>query len=567
MKIKCTYGTAAGTGRSAQGIECQDRITTVKGNGVTAMALADGAARKEKSALCAGIAADAAAKRIRDRFDELYASDEETIKKIIIQSVMTELGKTELALISMASTLSFAAVKDHRFLAGNIGHGVIVIRKEGCSVLSGPQEGSFGNETNFITDLDAIDKLQIYKGELQEPFGFMLFSDGACHSLYERDHNKVSPACETLFQWLDEYDEKTVGEALTENISKYFTENTEDDITIALMVSDDSEPEVELTGDTELQTSENVQIQGAESAETEIQKSRTESTNVQQTDSYSPAGPVMVSEKEKGDGNKKARKNWVLALIVIVVAVGICLAISSALSSNRKDPAGEANQEQLMPEDQSAEEEPSTDPNAALDEGTSNIQKPDSNQIGSDSDQQKSGLEMYYPLVTYTASNPDFFSAGEYLVGTDIPEGEYFFHTGEMLKPGSITINDESCLSGELYCMNIQVEEGDVLTSSYPFTASENVNPVKPENGILISGKYKIGKDIQPGEYIAMTIDRGNRGKYYSIRNGKISNDTAFHVSEKVTVPDDGYIVLYNSAIASDEELLRKAAEDWGTGS
>ncbi len=543
MKLKYAYGIVTGTSRVEQGIECQDKINTIHENGVVGIVLADGAGRKVNSGFCAAIVVDAATNLIRDRFDELFSAGEERTKQIIIKSVMKELGKTELALISMASTLSFVAVKGRHYLAGNIGHGVIISRNESCSVLLKPQAGSFGNETNFITDLDAIDKLQIDKGDLQEPFGFMLLSDGAGHSLYEANAGSLSSACATLFQWLDEYDAETVGEALTENINKYFTKNTEDDITVAMMVSDETEPDEEF-------------------AKEEANK---EEPYIEEANAQEMIDPPENTEIKNTDRRSKLRKNGILALIMIVVAVSVCVAISPSLSWNMKDHNDMTNQDQLINKDGTAKE------SLANKEVLKN-EEPPKNEDRSEGEnpivkEEEDTLAAFYPAVTYTAENPEFFPAGEYEAGIDIPAGEYFFYTGELLMPDSITINEESCLSGELYCMNIQLEAGDTLISSCAFTASENVNPMQFVQGVLINGKYKIGKDIAPGKYIAMSIVKEYKGKYYSIRNGNISNDTAYRHAETVTVPEEGYIVLYNSAIASDEEDLERAADDWNSGS
>ena len=152
--------------------------------------------------------------------------------------------------------------------------------------------------------------------------------------------------------------------------------------------------------------------------------------------------------------------------------------------------------------------------------------------------------------MSFSADDPKSYDAGAYQVGEDIPAGEYFFWTGEMLAPDSVKVNDFTCLSGELYCLTVKVNEGDTLTSDYRFTAAENVNPIKAANGVLISGKYKIGKDIAPGTYKISPLDQNAKGKYYSILNGEISNDETFSSETTVNVPEEGFIVFYNSAVA-----------------
>ena len=120
------------------------------------------------------------------------------------------------------------------------------------------------------------------------------------------------------------------------------------------------------------------------------------------------------------------------------------------------------------------------------------------------------------PSVTFAVDRPVSYNAGEYVAGRDVPAGEYFFWIGEMLAPDSIIINDDTCLSDELYCMTVELKEGDRMTAAYRFTSEENVNPVTAKDGILISGKYKIGKDISPGSYRIAPVDKDEPGRYYS---------------------------------------------------
>ena len=117
------------------------------------------------------------------------------------------------------------------------------------------------------------------------------------------------------------------------------------------------------------------------------------------------------------------------------------------------------------------------------------------------------------------------------------------------MKADSVKINDETCLSGELYCMTVRVGNGDTLVTDNQFTAEENVNPVKAANGTLISGKYKIGKDIEPGQYTIRPEKKNTTGRYYSVFDGEISNDTEIAADTMVTVPEEGYVVFYNSIL------------------
>lgn len=424
MKTKFAYGIVPGISDSGQEAESRDKVGSVDKNGVAVNVLAESGA-------------ESAARIISERFDELYSSEDGIIEKAILEKSETD-------------SLLFVAVKENRYLAGQAGGGLIVRTDGSCSVLSKP-----------VTEGQGRKKLSIYRGELQEPFGFMLVNGGALPSLYEESAGNLSPACGTFFEWLKEYDEETVSEALADNISKYFLKNTGGDIGVAIMVSD----EEVLKGD----------------------------------------------EPSKNTGKTGQVLKYIISLAVVIITIFV-------FALERPEVA-----------DQKEHEIPEANPPVTY-------------------------SENYEPTVTFSVDNPESYDAGEYQVGEDIPAGEYFFWTGEMMKPGDIEVDGDTCLSDELYCMTVQVKEGSTLNTEVRFTAAENVEPVSAADGILISGKYKIGKDIAPGTYTVSPLDENEQGRYYSIFDEEISNDTEVKGETTVEVPDEGYIVFYNSALVIDNK-------------
>lgn len=422
MNYKYAFGIAPGNSNSGQETDGKDKIKTVHENGVAVFSLAD-----------SGRMAEAAATLMTEGFDEFFASEEDFIRTAILEKIPELSGKD--------STLLFVAVKENQYLAGHLGEGLIAGLNGSCTVLSKPESKE-----------QEITSLRVYKGELKEPFGFMLLSDGACQSLYEDGTGNLSPACGTFFEWLREYDEETVSEALADNIDKYFLKNTKGEISVAVMVSDQDNTAV----------------------------------------------------RERGKYGKIVK--YLIAILVVAAAIFVCT---------------------LIPRDGA---EPK-------DTGKEDPKPPVTNSAS------------YEPSVTFSVENPVSFDAGEYKAGVDIPAGEYFFWTGEMMEPGSIVVNDDTCLSDALYCMTIQLNEWDTLVSDHRFTAAENVNPVKAKDGILLSGKYKIGKDIAPGTYTVSPVNEDTKGRYYSIFDEEISNDTEVNGETAVVVPEEGYVVFYNSVL------------------
>ena len=488
MKVKFAYGIVPGSVGGGQ--DRRDNIRTAYENGVGVIFLAGSAA---------GIAAEVTA----ERFDELYASDDGFIRETLS-------GK------KADGALLFAAVKENRYLAGHMGGGLIARLDGSCSILSKPEAGG-------------PDELRVYKGEIQEPFGFMLMSDAACRSLYE-GADKLSPACGTFLEWLQEYDEETVSEALTDNMNKYFVKNVKGDISVGMMVSDKTEE------------TETVPEEIAASAEPEAIVESAEAEGIPETAELAEELPEeipesgsessFVSETSSGNGKDGSILKYLVAALVILVVIFVF-----TMKPGANEPKDAAKTESRPPVTSSENTSPpavetpaglSADPAAGQDENES--------------------------AVTFSVEDPVSYEAGVYQVGGDIPAGEYFFWTGDMLKPDSVKVNDVTCLSGDLYCMTVKVGDGDTLTTDVRFTAAENVEPVKAVNGTLISGKYRIGKDIAPGTYKISPLDQNAEGKYYSILDGEISNDETFSGENTVVVPREGYIVFYNAALTVGQQ-------------
>ena len=457
MKLKCAYGIAPGSLSADQEIECQNKIKIADENGVSVVSLADPAGVAENLGSSAELAAEAVAAIMAEYFEELYVSKDDFIKKSITEKIKQAFQREGNKFSNLDGSLLCIAVKENRYLAGHVGGGLIARLNGSCWVLSEPE-----TENHDMTNL------RIYKGDLQEPFGFMLMSNGACQSLYDGSTYKLSSACDTFFEWLKEYDEETVSEALTENINKYFLKDTKGDISVVVMVSDEDD-----------------------------------------TEPYA----VLPETRDpvKKIGNSTQLLKYLIAVIFVVAAIFVCTLIKPEVTEQK-------------------------------DQGKAETKPP---VIYSAS---------YEPSVTFSVENPESFEAGEYEIGVDIPAGEYFFWTGDMLKPDSVEVNGDTCLSAELYCMTIKVDEGDTLISEYRFTAAENVNPVKATKGVLISGKYKIGKDIAPGEYKVSPKNKNMEGRYYSIFDEEISNDKEFSDETTVEVPEEGYVVIYNSVLAVDQK-------------
>lgn len=162
--------------------------------------------------------------------------------------------------------------------------------------------------------------------------------------------------------------------------------------------------------------------------------------------------------------------------------------------------------------------------------------------------------------TTTTAKKITSYSANMYKVGTDIPAGEYvLLSVGDN---GYFAISSDN--SGSLYsivandnfqkCSYVLVSDGQYLEFSnaiaYPANEMSKFSP--DFEGYLLSGMYKVGQDIAPGEY--KVIADGDSG-YYAIyssakqRLSDIVSNNNFESSKYVTLKNGQYIKLSNAKI------------------
>ncbi len=150
-----------------------------------------------------------------------------------------------------------------------------------------------------------------------------------------------------------------------------------------------------------------------------------------------------------------------------------------------------------------------------------------------------------------SAKQDSSIKAGMYKVGQDLPAGEYVIMAGT--SSGYFQLSKDS--SGQLdsiICNDmfenrsiVTVKDGDYFEfktgKAYPI---DKAPKVEPKNGVLQSGMYKVGLDLEPGEYKV----RANGDGYIEVANdsrhtltGIVSNDI-FSGDKYVTVKSGQYI-------------------------
>ncbi|MGN0677210.1 MAG: dockerin type I domain-containing protein, partial [Ruminococcus sp.] len=146
----------------------------------------------------------------------------------------------------------------------------------------------------------------------------------------------------------------------------------------------------------------------------------------------------------------------------------------------------------------------------------------------------------------------EHIESGMYKVGVDIPAGEYCVYASEENISGYYCVSSdstgsfESIVSNEIFQKNsfITVEEGQYLTLTGATACTANIANVDTSE----SGVFRIGYDIQAGEYALFSTD--TLGGYYSVNSDSsgtfesiIGNDN-FSYNAIITVSNGQYLKL-----------------------
>ena len=205
------------------------------------LSLADGAGSCKHSDIGAEIITKKILEYIQGNFDYLYSYKTDNISKKLLDYIESKLKEIssdkKINLKDLSSTLLFVAIKDNKYIVGHIGDGVIGMldKDNNLSTISHPSNGEFSNVTFFTTSLHYPERLRIIKAPVDNNIGFILMSDGSQESLYDKRRQKLTDINKSIINWLKNYDEKKVEDALHNNLKNVICKKTIDDCSIGIM--------------------------------------------------------------------------------------------------------------------------------------------------------------------------------------------------------------------------------------------------------------------------------------------------------------------------------------------
>ena len=235
FQYKCSYATRPGILHAKENLPCQDKIAVLRQNSICAAALADGAGSQPRSDKGAELVSQEAVRLLTEQFGQLWGLNDEERTNALLTALLLPLQKEAPPVKELASTLLFiAGHHDGRFLTGHIGDGAIVwVDDEGTFLYSSPENGTFANETFFLTGEDAAQHFRVKTGVLRQSGAVLLMSDGMAESLIRRSDQTPAPACAAMAKWLQDEEEDRISQAYARNLEQVFSHHSQDDLGIA----------------------------------------------------------------------------------------------------------------------------------------------------------------------------------------------------------------------------------------------------------------------------------------------------------------------------------------------
>ena len=236
--IKCAV---QGTGHVDKGIPCQDKVYDLTMNGVTTIALADGAGSAKLSHLGAEMVTKFICEKFCTSFDQIFQDDDGVnVKKGIVNDVteqLVKLAKDKVCeLKDLASTLLFVSVKENHFILAHIGDGIIgYLKNKELKVVQMPKKEGAVNETFFTTSSAALQQMQLIKGNLDTISGFVMMSDGTETSFYDKKKESLAEVIKKLMLMCDTHKSEVIEKLLELSFEKTLTQRTTDDCSIIIL--------------------------------------------------------------------------------------------------------------------------------------------------------------------------------------------------------------------------------------------------------------------------------------------------------------------------------------------
>lgn len=236
--IKISCAKQCGTSHQMSGLPCQDEVYGMMGAEGVCIALADGAGSVEGSEKASSVAVKLVAEQLSQHFTYWYDLEEEIFCKELSDLCRKTVKELFPGYDADCTLLASAVALDGRVMLCHIGDGFIFgIGSEdtGSYVLSKPENGDQPNLTYFFSSPHIEKHLRRYKSIPRDCSGILLCSDGAGASLWD---GECARAIGIMVGWVKDGTSEQANTKIAEALDQLFRENTEDDMSIAILTFD-----------------------------------------------------------------------------------------------------------------------------------------------------------------------------------------------------------------------------------------------------------------------------------------------------------------------------------------
>ena len=242
---KFISAVSQGRGHLSSGTPCQDKVFHHIHGDVAVIALADGAGSASLSHFGAERIVSDASCYIGEKFHDIVENNDAAgLKKDFLQTLLDSLhqlgNELNCSLQDMASTLLLAASDGQKYFLAHVGDGVIgYVKDSEIKVASSPDNGEFANSTVFVTSSEALTSMKFFRGNLNNISSFILMSDGAENSFYNKATKTLMPVLVDIVHRCAVFPEDTTRNQLQNSMDTVIRRKTADDCSLIMMVRKD----------------------------------------------------------------------------------------------------------------------------------------------------------------------------------------------------------------------------------------------------------------------------------------------------------------------------------------
>jgi len=233
--------SVAGRSHDRTGAPCQDASRYFDSPNIAIAVVADGAGSRPHSQLGAQIAADTALQWLQClSVADILGCDEHHVTRVIHDAVRSQVVEAAHeaghAPDDYACTLGFVIACDKRFIAANLGDGLIFgVANQQIDLLTTQDRGEFANVTWFLTSPGSQARWSIRSGDAEAYSGFVLCTDGVGDTLWHRATGRFAPALSQIVGWFSQTSALEVRDTIDNTFLPMARQRTTDDCTIALI--------------------------------------------------------------------------------------------------------------------------------------------------------------------------------------------------------------------------------------------------------------------------------------------------------------------------------------------